>query len=268
MWTNVANINWNNGYQVADFILNLAFILIIYGLLFYLFFSVIKRLSAYVFLGISFVVVLITFFLGLLPAMILAAMFSTAGIFISLFANFGSLKSFLANPFKRATVRNNGKNHVEKVYDRQKLYETITNTVTTLSKTKTGALITFEKQSSLADVCKNGVFINCPVTLEILTTIFYPGTRLHDGAVVVHGETIVAAAVFFTPSTKAFAGKYGSRHRAAIGISEVSDSVTVVVSEETGRISFAVNGQLETVAPENFRRVFENYMSDPTEEEE
>ena len=67
--------------------------------------------------------------------------------------------------------------------------------------------------------------------------------------------------MLFPPSTKAFAGKYGSRHRAAIGISEISDSVTVVVSEETGRISFAVNGQLETCDPQNFVRVLETYMS-------
>ena len=80
--------------------------------------------------------------------------------------------------------------------------------------------------------------------------------------------TLIAASVFFTPSTKAYAGKYGSRHRAAIGISEISDAVTIVVSEETGRISIAVNGQIETVSGENFRRVFENYMMDSKISEE
>ena len=97
-------------------------------------------------------------------------------------------------------------------------------------------------------------------------TIFYPGTRLHDGAVVIHGNEIVAASVFYTPTTKPFAGKYGSRHRAALGISEISDSVTVVVSEETGRISFAVDGQLDAVDQESFLRVFENYMDGVSEE--
>ena len=86
-------------------------------------------------------------------------------------------------------------------------------------------------------------------------------------AVVIHGNEIVAASVFFTPTTKPFAGKYGSRHRAAIGISEVSDAITVVVSEETGRISFAVNGDLEAVNQTNFLRVFENYMADHSSEE-
>ena len=98
-------------------------------------------------------------------------------------------------------------------------------------------------------------------------TIFYPGTRLHDGAVIIHGDMIKSAAVFFTPSTKAFTNKYGSRHRAAIGISEVSDSLTVVVSEETGRISFAINGQIEAVTSDDFLRVFENYMIDAEKSE-
>ena len=99
-----------------------------------------------------------------------------------------------------------------------------------------------------------------------MITIYYPGTRLHDGAVIIHGDKIKSASVFFTPSTKALTGKYGSRHRAAIGISEVSDSVTVVVSEETGRISIAVNGQIDSVSEANFLRVFENYMMDSNSE--
>ena len=108
--------------------------------------------------------------------------------------------------------------------------------------------------------------MHAPVSQELLLTIFYEGTRLHDGAVVIHGNEIVAASVFFTPTTKPFAGKYGSRHRAAIGISEISDAVTVVVSEETGRISFAVNGSLESVDQTIFLRVFENYMNDKGED--
>ena len=142
------------------------------------------------------------------------------------------------------------------------MYQQIESAVISLSKTKTGAIITFERNTSLADMLKNGVTIKAPVSAELLQTIFYPGTRLHDGAVVIHGNEIVAASVFFTPTTQAFAGKYGSRHRAAIGISEISDSVTVVVSEETGRISFAVNGTLESVDQTNFLRVFENLMDD------
>ena len=155
---------------------------------------------------------------------------------------------------------------MEKIYNREILYKTVETAVISLSKSRTGAIITFEKNNSLADVIKNGVAIKAPVSAELLMTIFYPGTRLHDGAVVIHGNEIVAASVFYTPTTKPFAGKYGSRHRAALGISEISDSVTVVVSEETGRISFAVNGQLDAVDQESFLRVFENYMDGVAEE--
>ena len=268
MFEGITTINWNDANQVLAFSLNLAVIVIVYILLFYLFYSVIKRSLSYVFLGVSFVLTLASFLLGLLPAFILISMVSTTGIFISIFSNFGSFKSFLANPFKRVSFKAQSKTHVGKVYDRQKLYDVITQAVTTLSKSKIGALMTFERQYSLTSISKNGVAIDCPVTSEILTTIFYPGTRLHDGAVIIRDETIIAASVFFTPSTKAYAGKYGSRHRAAIGISEISDAVTIVVSEETGRISIAVNGQIETVSGENFRRVFENYMMDSKISEE
>ncbi|MCX5775869.1 MAG: DNA integrity scanning protein DisA nucleotide-binding domain protein [Firmicutes bacterium] len=128
--------------------------------------------------------------------------------------------------------------------------------------------MTFERKMPLNDMIKNGVTINAPVTPELLMTIFYPGTRLHDGAVVIRDNIIIVASAFYTPTTKPLAGKYGSRHRAAIGISEVSDSVTVVVSEETGRISIAYGGELEPVFIDNFHRVFEEYMEDTTYVEE
>ena len=125
-----------------------------------------------------------------------------------------------------------------------------------------GALLTFERKDKEKDIIKNGSKIDAPVTFEILVTIFYPGTRLHDGAVVICGNKIVAASVYYTPTTKPLTGKYGSRHRAALGISEISDAVTVVVSEETGRISIAYNGILESYSPDNFYKAFENIMNE------
>ena len=139
--------------------------------------------------------------------------------------------------------------------------------LSSLSASKTGAIITFERTKSLKNLSRNGVDINAPVSSELLCTIFYPGTRLHDGAVIIHGNEILSAAVFFVPTTQPLAVSYGSRHRAAIGISEVSDAITVVVSEETGRISIAANGQLDPVDQDNFLRVFETYMSDDDIEE-
>lgn len=152
------------------------------------------------------------------------------------------------------------KERIPEIYDTDELYHEISVAVEHLSMTKTGALITFEGKRPLNDAIKNGVLIKAPVTSELLETIFYPGTRLHDGAVVIRDNMVLAASVYYTATTKPLNGRYGSRHRAAIGISDNSDSITVVVSEETGRISIAKNGELETVSLDNFSRVFREYM--------
>jgi len=252
---------------LGNWLVGLICILIIFALLVFTFSKIVKRRSATIFICIGFVIVLISFLLNVMSALIISSVVVGSGVSIILYANLGDLRTFIASPFKR-TAAKNANFGVEKIFDRKALYKVIETTVIALSKTRTGAIITFEKNTSLKDIIKNGVPINAPVSYEILATIFYPGTRLHDGAVVIHGDEIVAASVFYTPTTKPFAGKYGSRHRAAIGISEVSDSVTVVVSEETGRISFAVNGQLEAVEQSNFIRALENYLDDSTSKED
>ena len=146
-------------------------------------------------------------------------------------------------------------------YNKQDLYRKIDDTVHSLSKSKTGALITFERSTNLDDYMKNGTIINAPVSQELLETIFYEGTRLHDGAVIIRGNMIVAASVYYTPTTRALNGKFGSRHRAAFGISEVTDSVTVVVSEETGRVSIAHEGVLESIPLDSFLSEFTDMMA-------
>lgn len=140
--------------------------------------------------------------------------------------------------------------------DRKQLYKIINTTVSMLSSAKIGAIMTFEKKNSLDDYIKQGVKVDAPVSSELLTTIFYPGTTLHDGAVIIRGNMIEAASVYYTPTVKALGGKYGARHRASLGISEVCDAVTVVVSEETGRISLAIDGELVAVNRENFLQTF------------
>lgn len=251
--------------STVEFVLSLVILLAIYAFLLLFYVKIVKRTVGFVFLGVSFGFTLFAYIFALLYVFVLASCVTVVGVTITSFANLGDLRSFLANPFKGSKVKS-GKFEVEKIYNRELLYKTIEQTVIGLSKTRTGAIITFEKNTSLKDVIRNGVPVRAPVSAELLSTIFYPGTRLHDGAVVIHGNEIVAASVFYTPTTKPFAGKYGSRHRAALGISEISDSVTIVVSEETGRISFAVNGQLDAVDQESFLRVFENYMDGVTAE--
>lgn len=252
-------------YPLVNWIISLATIVGIYGFLMFMYAKIVKRTAGYIFIAVSFVAAILTFLFYLEPGFIVTCVLTGVGVTISLFTNLGDLRQFLANPFKTSRTKAS-KVLVEKVYSREELYKIIEATVLSLSKSRTGAIITFEKNTSLDDVIKNGVAVNAPVSRELLETIFFNGTRLHDGAVVIRDNIIVAASVFFTPTTKPFAGKYGSRHRASIGISEISDAVTIVVSEETGRISFAVNGQLDTVTQENFYRCFENYMDGVGEE--
>lgn len=251
--------------STAEFVISAVLLVGLYVFLLLMYLKIVKRTAGYSFLAVSFFFVIVSFLFNLSYVFIAAVCLTAVGVTISLFTNLGDLRSFLANPFKGSKVKS-GKVEVEKIYNRELLYKTIEKAVVGLSKSRTGAIITFEKNTSLQDVIKNGVPVKAPVSAELLATIFYPGTRLHDGAVVIHGNEIVAASVFYTPTTKPFAGKYGSRHRAALGISEISDSVTIVVSEETGRISFAVNGQLDAVDQDSFLRVFENYMDGITEE--
>lgn len=256
-----------NALGTIGFIITLVGVIAVYAFCYFMFAKVVKRTTAFIALTCSAVIMLLSVIFNLLYVAICDGAISAVVVSVAFFANLGDLRNFLASPFRRTSAKaaNFG---VEKIFDRSALYKNIETAVLALSKSRIGALITFEKNTSLKEIMKNGVPVHAPVTPEILQTIFYPGTRLHDGAVVVHGNEIVAASVFFTPTTKPFAGKYGSRHRAAIGVSEVSDAVTVVVSEETGRISFAVSGQLETVDPTKFLRAFETYMSDSSSNEE
>jgi diadenylate cyclase len=145
-------------------------------------------------------------------------------------------------------------------YDKEMIYELIYDAVAFMSKNKIGALITIERTTKLDNYTKNGVLLNAPLSSEMLTTIFYPGTRLHDGAVIVRGSFILAANVYYQPTTKPVLGKLGSRHRAAIGISEATDAVTIVVSEETGRLSLTYGGQLEPVYLDTFKQTLANYI--------
>ncbi len=115
-----------------------------------------------------------------------------------------------------------------------------------LSGKKIGALITFEKTSTMDEFIATAYPINAQLNSELLSTIFFPNTPLHDGAVIVRTNQIICAGAYFPPTERLDIPKQlGSRHRAAIGISEVTDSLTVIVSEETGNVSVAVDGYLD-----------------------
>lgn len=126
------------------------------------------------------------------------------------------------------------------------IYDEIVLAATTLSSEKTGALIVIERDVGLRNFIDAGVSLDAKLSYDLLVTIFSPSTPLHDGAVVIQGERIAAASVFL-PLTKnpGISRELGTRHRAAIGITEGSDAISVVVSEETGLITFVEGGQVK-----------------------
>src|SRR5882757_6868297 len=124
-------------------------------------------------------------------------------------------------------------------------YDEIVLAATTLSSTKTGALIVLERLVGLKNVSDGGVKLDAELSYDLLVTIFNPATPLHDGAVVIQGHRVAAASCFLPLTLNPRLSKnLGTRHRAAIGITEDSDAVVVVVSEETGLISFVQGGQI------------------------
>ena len=124
--------------------------------------------------------------------------------------------------------------------------DSICDSAANLSKTKTGALIVCERKTKLGEQVAHGTILNCRPSDAIFGNIFFPNSPLHDGAVIIRDAEILAAGCFLpTPQKEEFINKQlGSRHRAAIGISEVSDAIVIVVSEETGNISVAEEGEL------------------------
>ncbi len=128
---------------------------------------------------------------------------------------------------------------------RARVIEELLGTVAYLSKNKIGALIAIERHVGLGGIIETGTRVNAEVSKELLNTIFWPGSALHDMGVVVQGDRITAAGVQFPLAEgEQFSSELGSRHRAAIGLSQETDSLIIVVSEETGAISLAERGQL------------------------
>lgn len=128
----------------------------------------------------------------------------------------------------------------------------VARTCRMLAETHQGAIMVFERNTGLEAYAETGVAVNAQVSSELLLTIFYPNTALHDGAVIIREDQIIAAAAVLPLSNSRLADRYlGTRHRAALGISEQTDAIAVVVSEETGTISVAHNGRMVRHLDEN-----------------
>jgi len=146
--------------------------------------------------------------------------------------------------------------------EQRKSIDEITRAVFRLSELNYGGLIVIERLTGLRNFSETGKEMNSDISAEILVTLFTPYTPLHDGAVIVSGEKIVAAAASLPLTTNPRYRKlFGMRHKAAVGVTEVSDAVVVVVSEETGNISIACDGNLEFDIPKDeFKEKLAEYL--------
>lgn len=143
---------------------------------------------------------------------------------------------------------------------KEELVKQLISACEVMSKEKTGALIAIEQTTPMNSLIKTGTEINAEVTSDLLRTIFQYGTPLHDGAAVIQGNKLAAAAVYFPPTIKELPNQYGARHRAAIGMSEESDCIILIVSEETGHIAVARNGNLLTMDSKGLKEYLEKEM--------
>ena len=150
----------------------------------------------------------------------------------------------------------------------EKTINEITKACVEMGKVKTGALIVIEQKVSLRDYERTGIDVDGIVTSQLLINIFEHNTPLHDGAVIVQGNRVASATCYLPLSDNLGLSKeLGTRHRAGVGISEVTDSLTVIVSEETGKISVAYEGKLErNLDAETLRDRMHKILNNPVEE--
>jgi len=151
------------------------------------------------------------------------------------------------------------------VHEKRESIEVVIQTCERLAEVKIGALIAIEQSIQLHEAVESGVPVDCDATPEMLETIFFPNNAIHDGGVIIKGDRIAYAACIFPLTARQDLNKsLGTRHRAAIGLSEETDAVVVVVSEETGMISHAYKGQLvRGVTPEELRSFLTSVIVQP-----
>lgn len=166
-----------------------------------------------------------------------------------LFAFFLILVAIIFQPELREGLIRLGRRHVfhiePQVEEMEQALREIVSSVGVLSRKKIGALIAIKREMGLRKYTESGVILNADITSELIQNVFYPSAPLHDGGVIVDQTRIVAAACLF-PLSDSFdiERALGMRHRAAVGLSEATDAIIIIVSEETGIISLAIEGQL------------------------
>ena len=185
------------------------------------------------------------------------------------FAFFIILVTIIFQPELRDGLIHLGKRHIlyiePKKEEIEKTLREIVSVAGVLSRKKIGALIAIQREIPLKRYIESGVILNADISAELLQSIFYPGATLHDGGVVVTGRSIIATSCLFPLSENpALERALGMRHRAAVGLSEHSDALVIIVSEENGSVSLAINGQLtRNLAPNDLLTILKGQLSKP-----
>lgn len=166
-----------------------------------------------------------------------------------LFAFFLILVAIIFQPELREGLIHLGRRHIfhiePQVEEMEQVLREIVSSVGVLSRKKIGALIAIKREMGLRKYTESGVVLNADITSELIQNVFYPSAPLHDGGIVVDQTRVIAAACLFPLSDSlSIERTLGMRHRAAVGLSEATDAIIIVVSEETGVISLAIEGQL------------------------
>ena len=158
----------------------------------------------------------------------------------------------------------------QQVSDEEKLVEALVKSVAYMSPRKIGALISIERTQTLQEYISTGIPLDADISSQLLINIFIPNTPLHDGAVIISGNKIATACSYLPLSeSMAISKKFGTRHRAAIGLSENSDALTIVVSEETGGVSITSKGEfLHDLTKENFEAILRTHLITKVEEKD
>lgn len=192
---------------------------------------------------------------GVIILLVSFLVFQKLGLFVlswvltKLFAVFLILMAIVFQPEMREGLIRLGKGHIFHIEpEREEIEKTIKDIVSAagkLSRRRVGALIAIQREIGLKNYIESGVVLNADLTPELLQNIFYPFAPLHDGGVIIAGTKAIASSCLFPLSeNQGFEKTLGMRHRAGVGLSENSDAVVIMVSEESGSVSLAINGQL------------------------
>lgn len=273
----LAGYGFENATGICSFIFGILFLI---GIDFCLF-KFIKNIYAWVIVIVLEAIITITSGFGMVYFELAVLIALISFISVLLVINQHEIKNLLNDPTLKNKIINVFKSKKKKEAEKlaltndsslDRVLDEVYKAVIYCSRAKYGALITFERKEDILDPHKKdavwtqtGIKLNSEVTAELLETIFYKptnkGNPLHDGAAVIRGDKVINAAVYFVTTKRNLPGTIGARHQAAIGISENSDSITVVVSEQSGAIEIAIRGKLIQVDSTNFLPILKNYMT-------